>query len=134
MIKKIFFLINSIIFSFIFFKKFENKFKINIYNFNNKFYFKEKILNSFNFNFNKFINNLTNIIIIKNKFKGKININNINDNIYCLNNLPLKSKMIIKFNYSNNYFNFKCKIISFIIFLKYFSNQIYNFINNLDTF
>ena len=134
MIKKIFFLINSIIFSFIFFKKFENKFEIDIYNFNNNFYFKETIFNSFNFNFNKFLNNLTNIIIRKNKFKEKININNINDNIYCLNNLPLKSKMIIKFNYSNNYYNFKCKIIAPIIFLKYFSNQTYNFINNLDTF
>ena len=130
---KIFFLINSIIFGFIFFVKFENKFDVYIYNFNNNFYLNETIFYSFNFNLNKFLNNLTNIIIL-NKFKEKININETNFNIYHLNNLPLKSKIIIKFNNCNNYFNITCKIIAPIILLKYFSNQTYNFINNLAPF
>ena len=130
---KIIFFINSIIFSFIFFKKFEQNFEVDIYNNYKNFYFNEKLFISFDFNIIKFYNNLTNSILL-NKFKQNININETDFNNYCLNNLPLNSKIIILFNYSNNYFKIKCKIIAPLIFLNYFSNQTYYFIKNLDTF
>ena len=130
---KIIFFINSIIFSFIFFKKFEQNFEVDIYNNYKNFYFNEKLFISFDFNIIKFYNNLTNSILL-NKFKQNININKTDFNNYCLNNLPLNSKIIILFNYSNNYFKIKCKIIAPLIFLNYFSNQTYYFINNLETF
>ena len=130
---KIIFFINSIIFSFIFFKKYEQNFEVDIYNNYKNFYFNEKLFISFDFNIIKFYNNLTNSILL-NKFKQNININETDFNNYCLNNLPLNSKIIILFNYSNNYFKIKCKIIAPLIFLNYFSNQTYYFINNLETF
>ena len=130
---KIIFFINSIIFSFIFFKKYEQNFEVDIYNNYKNFYFNEKLFISFDFNIIKFYNNLTNSILL-NKFKQNININETDFNNYCLNNLPLNSKIIILFNYSNNYFKIKCKIIAPLIVLNYFSNQTYYFINNLETF